>query len=1834
MSLFNYITFAETATTQVEKQFIQQQQEHVQLQVQQQQQEQQEQVQIQAQAEQIVQKKTKTRTKKHKKHTEQDQAEEVVESIKYEKSETLAEAHETSTGSPKAETLEQIEELLPTYETLSMQNQPQDTLESVAVAVTTELSTPKPVPAQAQDDILPQKVLAISEESVALDEASTRKEVPRPEECKLSQQVEIRQKHAANVSEAETTEAPKELQPSKIPKSVKAQRKMKESRPLLVEAPSVEEAIEDLEPLKAVTQQAHGDILLSHELTEEQPPTLEGFEQLKPMATIEETVQPKLLNQEEVIIIEVMSSESIQEEATQEKPASETVTPQVTPNISVAISECQPEDSVGELQPTAATRPEISTTSVIEHKAASGSASEALESVQPMPLETQPTKSVADITFKAEEVPVIVQETEPFDSLTGSELPKARTADIKAMEHLVLTEGLLNITADSQSPIEENLPIFKTDAKEAIMDIQAQIHVTTEETVSSEEITKDLGVINIPKMSEGTLGQTVALTIGETLETTVAEMAQDLVEPLVESTQPAKGTITKPYGTAESNEEALFDSLGIVPDEDRKTAHGKVNIAEGEIVAEVQTPNVIDTEGEFVSPVPQFVDAKFDFVEQTALEVKQDTSVEKEQTLSPDVDQISQIATQKIIPGELKVTSVFEVQPDHTSREIVTEDTKSSAASEVFESMPIGVVTRPDLLESIGPMQPTQQPDLKTGSLVLVDNQQPLEVTNVQITETSTELDTLPKEKPSTAQPITDVFHYAEGLEVITMESTRDKAGDSKPSAVLAEVSMPQQYGTDIGEQAPLESIEGRSDDVHPALQTTESHFSLIQPLETSSCITLEGESVLSTEEPIAMQTAAIGATGPLQVANTSRPQHMESLEKLDDQKVPNQQAHFNIGEITLPNIEENISCDAVEDYTIPEQIVSSVSKVQIIETTTALKTSTTTTSEHTLDLKDDDIPQEAHVTPRLNDFTQKIPLSEEARVLDHVSDLHDIQLPSATSQPTISSFHEINVSETEVLEREELLEGVAQPSEQLINIALDSTTSIAVSRQEDTFEHEEGLKVPSTQSDQARLISSEFLRLPVSEDTTEIQSTGDLQEFDVRNNFASRKIDILNETKSSETIVYDTVLKSVHSDQPDSVVPQQTVVLHKHTTITGNIVFDASERFEDMPADQKMATKTQDNLSHSVITRDQSLLESETTLGDEVTPKQNAKLLEDAQTQHAKLVGEITSYEATEEAPNSDKHLAQKADLTHELGFVQTTELQQTVETEKEFTSPEQSYAVATSDEIPSRLGLPVTTNTQTVEGVDDLLTLQADERIAQTAYDGRQHEVAVSEVCGIEESEELIKSDMAPISAAESLDVMFKATPESHEERVFQKESYIPPVSPMETKARPTVDLLQSTTVSDVLTLESSDQMEHAQATSQEALLDFVVAAESNKVQVQINNLIMQKEELFTKTQEEFFGKPFIEGTQRETLITEMVPIENVGRIDYPQEPSTFLASSTSTDKIVQSHIVETQLPLELESATQVELGNIAQAKVKSDEVNVHTTVTEVNAFEIAKEIPEVPDQTLLLNVSRSEDINRAHLTTIQSTFLKEDTVPELKTLGDTAQMSNIELKSFVTEEVVGMSSIQETYELQVPGEGKANVTHQSLHEVASVSEPLTYEQTPDIAFKPSERVQTMPSSVEKILKPTESSTVNVYENVEGHGDFRPNTAKLSSDAAVPSEFKVSVVEEVNVIPSLGTLATDSSEQINAIPETVLYQNVVYSEQLPCEGVSTLLGRTRQPTEQAEVQPSGVRVVPLTSELHEKELFRRLKCFQLTKNMRYLQSPRRVRISMNKQSHTSRLT
>lgn len=1783
----------------MEKQSIQQQ-EHVQEHVKQ------EQVQIQSQSQQILL--TKTKTKKRRKHTQLETQELVIDdsiSDQYEHSATLA--HETSTGSPQAETLDQIDEHLPTYETLTLQNLPKDTVETIAVTVTTELSTPKAFPAQVQDEMLPQKVLPIREECLVLDEVALHKEIPTVQESKLREQVEVRPKHAVDIVETEVTEAPKELKPSRIPKSVKAQQKLKETRPLLVEAPITEEKTEEVQPFKPDAHRAHGDIEMFQELTKEQQSSLDTFEQLRSSQAIEETARSTMLHQEGVIITEAVIDDTIVTEIRQEKPQSEKISPSIMANTEVSISEYHPEDSLGELRLPSLVRTESSTTSVIEHKAVNTCASEPLDTVDFLPTDSRPIKYKAEVTLKPEDIPIVMQEIEPFESVSDRKLFEERIAKTKATQQLVLVEGVINTTADSQSPTDENIPIFDKDIREAKPDFQTQFHVTTYETVPTEGALKDLADITAPKMVEGTVSQPSTLTIGETEETNLAESAKAFTEPVVELAKPAKRALTQAYGTAESAQEPQFDALGIVADEDRKAEHGRIKIIDGEIVAQIQTPLVIESEQDMSSDTPKFEDAKINFVEQAALNIEQLTMAENESVMQTAVPQAPQLAEGKMVPGELKASSVLEVQTGISSGEVLAQATKPASAVRAFETLPIGVSSRPGVMESSGLLEPCLQPEHKTGTVTLDEKQISLEVTNVQITESSTELpENLPQKLLSEPQLVPDTLKHATGLEVISMESTSDNKQESKPSMSLAQVSLSANYGTKVSQPSVLESVEDHHRDLQPQLQTSDTHFGLLQPLETTTCVTLESDTTFSPEDSHSLQNAFIGTSRPLQVADTTIAEHLEVIEQLAEQKPQHLQAYLGMNEINLPHVAEDVPLDAVQDYTSSEVAKPSVSNMQIVEVISTLNTSTTIVSEGTTELPNKDLPVQILASSKLNEFLPKPSVTEQA-VLENAAGLNTELAKPAVVQQTFSSFNEINVCETEALEKEDLLEGVAHPTEQLISVVMDTTSAVALVRNEDSLELEQNLQISMPKSEQAKTTTSELPKLPIVEDIQEVQSAGDMVDFKVFDKYASPQIDILNEIKSSEVIVYDSVSKDIEVSHLDKVAAQKSLVSQKHVTVSENVVIDDTKLLQDFQTDQRTAQRVQDNLSHSILAQDLSILESESSLNAETTQAQTAKLGEDIPRFQANLVEEAVSYEAMGKQKPSEKYNEQSAVITHELAQVQATEIQQVVDSEINLITPEQSFALASSNAEPSLLGLPVTMKTMTEEKVDDLYCKKPSEITAEVNYENKKHQVNVWDVQSIEESEDLAKPDMETSTAAESIDVMFKAISESDQPQVFLKESTVPILAPVEVKAKSVTNLLQETTISDVFALESSEHIEDFQVSVKEAQMKLFTDEASNKVNVRTKNVLLHKEEILENTLKERFGKPLIEGSQQEMLVTEIVPFEDVDIPLIPEGPNKLQATSTTSDTTYQSHVVETQIALELEGKTTDVIESIFQAKVKSDHVNIHKTILEVNTYEKTKDMKDAKNQDAFGKISKDVEVGKAHVTTIQSSFLKEDILPQFDARNDKAQVSSEELKALVTEEVVGLSSIQETYELKVPPEHKATVIPQRPREATEVSEQTTFEEIPDIGAQPTDTLQTIPTPVEILYSPLKSSIVNVYENIEGHGNFKPDSAIPSFDEAIPSELNVSVVEEVIAMPTLGLLSAKHNEELIAMPESILHRNIICSEQLSYEAEIPLLENKAPSTEKAIQAPVNQRFAPVINEEHEKGTIQELTDFQV---------------------------
>lgn len=210
-------------------------------------------------------------------------------------------------------------------------------------------------------------------------------------------------------------------------------------------------------------------------------------------------------------------------------------------------------------------------------------------------------------------------------------------------------------------------------------------------------------------------------------------------------------------------------------------------------------------------------------------------------------------------------------------------------------------------------------------------------------------------------------------MEVILMESTREHETECKPTAVLADISMPSQYGKDIMEQSTLETLQPHAERILPQEQTTEATFNLMQSLETSSLITLEQETTMHSEEPSTLQNAAIATSGALQVANKLDAQHMELLQDLEERTQPQQQAQFKVGEITLPESEEVTSLDTLTDYVTPAVNKSTLSKIELVENTNTLDTTTAITSEATYEIMESNLLQLTAITPKLSDATKNL---------------------------------------------------------------------------------------------------------------------------------------------------------------------------------------------------------------------------------------------------------------------------------------------------------------------------------------------------------------------------------------------------------------------------------------------------------------------------------------------------------------------------------------------------------------------------------------------------------------------------------------------------------------------------------------------------------------------------------------------------------------------------------------------------------------------------------------------------------------------------------------------
>lgn len=1756
MSLFNYITFAETTTTKVEKQFIQQQQEHEHEQALGQQQ------QLQIQSEQTVHRKTKT--KKHKKHTEiiqQQQEQQIQQSIEeitsYEQRETFAE--ESNTEAPTIETLEQIEELLPYSTNLSTQNVPKNTHETIPVSVTTELSTPKPIAAQVHDELLPQKTLAVNEECLAFDEVSSSLAPTSPATSELIEQVEVHERHAASIIETQTKETHKELKSSKIPKLIQAERKIKESRPLLIEAPSIEDSIVDLESAKAPIQQAHGEILYSHELTSQQQSILDSVESLKTPAANTEKAQSQLLENESILITESFRGETVDKETSPIKPSSEQISPKFTPSVSLGISECQPEDSVAELSSSKEVRAETTSITVEEFKAFSTSESRALECEENMSAVCQPTKSMAELSIKPEEAQPVVQQVDIMESITDEKPAPQHIKESQALKQLVLMESLINTTADARSPIEESLPVFQTDAHVADSSLETQSHVITEQTVFNEDGPRELALEKIPKNIAATLSQTSSLTIGESQETQLIETTEKLVKPTVEPAKPAKESFTTAFGAAIGNQEAIYDTAEFIEHSATELNQGKLNITEAELVAEVHAQTIIDSEQKLLPDLPETGKAKLNFIEQKALDIKQDTGIEKETSLVPKKPLDEQAAVEKMIPAELKASSVWEVQPHVMPADIASDSCKPASASPVFETKTVGVTLEHESLKGTDYLETQRQPELRSGQLLMSENQQSLEVTAVQVIESSGIIESVPQQPQLKAEEKTDTLTHTQYDEQIILESTMDYASEGKPTAALADITMPAQIGADVREQALLESLQPQQEVVQPQQQMSATTFDLLQPLETSSHLTLEQEMVLRPDEQNIVQNASIGTLSALQVANKSRPQHMESVQDLGEKTQPTQQqAEVNIGEVSLPECEEVTPFDAIKDYLAPSLNKSAITNVQIIENTTALDTTTAITHEKADDIEEPIVIQQSALTPKLNESTKKSPILEQPNVFDHIAELHDFNPTLVTTQPTLSSFDEIHVQETKTFEKEITLEEDSKPIKQLAKVSLDSTTGIVVSQQENTFELERDLELPTTSMEQAKCIASELLKLPLTEGVQDNQSTGDLAEFKVSNKFAISSIDALTESTTSEAIIYDNVLLTEVRDQPECV-SSQSIIPHEHKLITECVVVSEVEEYERIQAKESSAKPIQDTFSQLAVKENQNTLEAESELKTKRSEEFNAKVSDVLSPLYTKGVDEIKLYETVAQTKPTDKVSEQEAGISHVMSHVPITNLQQIIESTDKLFAEGQTCSIATSSDNASQLKVPVNTSIQTVEDTNEFIPSTYIESTAQPILEGHHYEVTVTDSQYVEGTEALSPTDEVLRKATESLNAIFKATSQLEEVNVFQKECIIQPTESREITAKSSlIDILQHTTTTDAIPYEQPQDIKQAESNTQNLQEPQLVSTDANKLTVQLDDLILQREDTFLDTQPTGYGKPFIEGTQREMLISEVIPIENIDNLALP----TIKTEELSTNVTCQTEI--------------------------------HKTVSTVAIYEKANDLKSEHPIERHGAEHTGSDIKCAQVTTMQTSFIKEDNMAPLNIVKNVAQATSTERVPLITEEVISVSSIQESYDLNVPTEVNADLKCEMGNQATTITEQFIYEESPNIELEQSEQLTSKINLVESSTNPVQTSTVSVYENIEGHGVFKPQSAQPKSD--ILTDLKVSVVEEVTVVSSIDSLPKEEPTLATATSDNIPHRKVLETRQEPCENVQNLVDEST-PMVCASYTLADTKVAAVSSEPHVKE-------------------------------------
>uniref|UniRef100_A0A1A9VJ41 Uncharacterized protein n=1 Tax=Glossina austeni TaxID=7395 RepID=A0A1A9VJ41_GLOAU len=1624
----------------------------------------------------------------------------------------------------------------PTYEALPVQTLPQDIIESTALAEVPLMGpSVKPQSARAVKQLTPQKNSIFEEVSLVLEtEQRTEKFIPTKE--KVSESVTNIKMTVPQTNEVQPEQMAGKVVPLQVTSAIASSIKdMKQLQSVVVAIPLIgESASENIPELSKADHHAKFNITPLQAQQQEEVMISDTIEPLSVPRTpkITPTIQPEFSQNKALEILETVSLER-EKKADITKPENIKLVGDRTPMLSkIEISETLSHDSVRELllieQPTS----EYIKTEFREHEFYTAAQPLAIEKEGDLMHAPKPSTVNATCSLMESGLPLEITESKIAETVTETPSPRP-TLTALAIDRLVLQDSILMQQPDAQSPLEEQQLPYLEQAKQAKIEMSGHLHVTGREEFVNEIKPQDFTISKTTAALAKVSSESAPLLANEVNATTSSESLGEMVNPETESTHIIKQSLIPSRYLAATQQDQAFESAKEGKLSAPELQRGRQKLNDRGHVANITEIFLQDKEMELKTVTPARDNAKAT-VEETAnvLSVSTQQAVESESELQTLTQPSPHTADRKPVIADMRAAQV-EIMSTQNSTTCL-EETQihvGKAQPEVF-AISAGLITAPVIMESHDEIPAQKNVETAQIKSEFSLNKSSIEIYEVNVSEGSAEH--IKEKQPNTVlvtpKPSEEVLKSYETTEIIPYEHSKEQEKFAAPNAVKLNFNMTTQHATQTTIQTKLDFTGKLTIETQPEGHHTQFETDLIEPLTNTFVQTHDKETDLPTQDKPVAKKAIPSTTNPLGVAQTTSNEVADYVDEFNPFELNRQQATYSVDHAITPAVYSEIqSLEPIGTYETKLTDVPKLTNMTIVENKMTLQIETTFTSENENESKTELLPSVAKAEEKLDVGAHKSPLTNIQEICDSLKELeNDSSLETHCKVSGSGNLNEILVRGIQIYETEKQLTPAAHHKKQMANLEVESGVA-ALEEKTNVLESIEDFLSPPLSTSTAQITKVDTnLKVPVHANVETDYCMGKLQDFHTKNAQAMTKSDVLSETITTETLIYEDIkAKEVQRPLTKEKPTESIVEVRQYTIIEETpILLNREQELPEAVASNKVAQFTLSD-KHPVPTTYKSIImENVDILENFDLDSQNIKQITDDRLMFVGTSDQPQLLDSSKMVQGSDIAQPVQANVEHELAHSVTLEIQQLAELEGMLSIPRKTFSEISQITTSQMHGAPTIEEVKPQESASQIETLPLTGIIAKPIIEGTSHEISTTQVQPLEKLTKLDANETQKSRAVVTLNDSFKEVHLQCLTETLQSEADLSAFLPSEHMAKPCIaGMLTETQILKVTPYEKL--IEAPSKLRAEAIAKCKAEDVLQRTQLKEVNVVMQSESLLSELSPRAQrAKAYMEGSQLETTVSEITALELLDDIKKSSTNEEFVQPSLS-EVVGKAQLINKPLVLEKEAEIPTKISACSHSAFSTNEsAHIEKTVTQVTACEDVSTLKEyLPFTSQIANVLIAPNEGEVQIVSTETTFGKEDILPEESEIKqEKAILTHHDLRAAIIEENLSLTTISETYEMTPRPERHATITQEMpSNKAKTIQATLAYEESTNLEPVCFDRFSHAESKTDA-RDALRTTTVQTFENIgEESGDFKPNETTTKPSIS-KSDMKASVTEEIS--------------------------------------------------------------------------------------------------------------